>query len=157
MLCKLWLSPGAQLAWRPKLRRSSLSVGTSFLARAKSLPGGYIFDADWCFMACIGVFAELPFSLFHQTGGHFLDSIVSMSRDIVDSVNALEEMAKETPFSKEQRDTMMHGNDVASVGSGTKLQSHPNLAGFLTESLWSVLFDAHLSWDHMRVVCQTLH
>ena len=108
-------------------------------------------------MVCIGVFAELPFSLFHQTGGHFLDSIVSMSRDIVDSANALEEMAKET-LSKEQRDTMasavstyMHGNDVASVG----LQSHPNLAGFLTESL----FDAHLSCmgSQMRVVCQTSH
>ena len=51
--------------------------------------------------------------------------------------------------------TYMHGNDVASVGSGTKLQSHPNLAGFLTESL----FDAHLSCmgSQMRVVCQTSH
>ena len=78
MLCKLWLSPGAQLAWRPKLRRSSLSVGTSFLARAKSLPGGYIFDADWCFMACIGVFAELPFSLFHQTGWTPIMKIVDL-------------------------------------------------------------------------------
>ena len=84
---------------------------------------------------------------------HFLDSLASMSRDIVDSANALEEMAKETPaFSKEQRDTMasavstyMQGADVANVGSGTKMQNHPNIAGALTESLWSVLFDAHLS------------
>ena len=86
---------------------------------------------------------------------HFLDSIVSMNRDIVDSANALEEIANETPaFSKEQRDTMasavsthMHGNDVASVGSGAKMQSHPNLAGYLTESLWNMLFDMSVSWD----------
>ena len=87
---------------------------------------------------------------------HFLDSLASMSRDIVDSAKALEEMAKETPaFSKEQRDTMastvstyMQGADVANVGSGTKMQHHPNIAGALTESLWSVLPDAHLSWDN---------
>ena len=84
---------------------------------------------------------------------NFLNGLTTVNRDIVDSANALEEMAKETPaFSKEQRDTMastvstyMQGADVANVGSGTKMQHRANIAGALTESLWSVLFDAHLS------------
>ena len=48
-----------------------MSVGISFSALAESLPGGYIFDADWCIMACIGVFTELPFpSSIKQDGWH---------------------------------------------------------------------------------------
>ena len=57
-----------------------------------------------------------------------------MSRAIVDSANALEEMAKETPaFTKEHRNTMaaavstyMHGNDVASVGSAWHKDAEPS-------------------------------
>ena len=87
---------------------------------------------------------------------HFLESIVTMRRDITDSGPALEEISKETPaFTKEQRETMasavstyMNGNDVANAGGKAHMQNHPNLAGYLTESLWSVLFDPHLSWDH---------
>ena len=86
---------------------------------------------------------------------HFLDSLVSMSRDIVDSANALEEMAKATPaFSKAQRDTMasavsayMQGSDVAIAGKSKQMQNHPNITGALTESLWSVICDAQLSLD----------
>ena len=44
--------------------------------------------------------------------------------------------------------TYMQDSDVVSVGKGAKMQNHPNIAGSLAESLWSVLFDAHLSWDH---------
>ena len=39
-------------------------------------------------------------------------------------------------------------SDVVNVGKGAKMQNHPNIARSLAESLWSVLFDAHLSWDH---------
>ena len=86
---------------------------------------------------------------------HFLDGLVSMKRDIVDSYNALQEIAKETPaFSKAQRDTMasavsayMQGSDVAIFGKSNRMQNHPNITGALTESLWSVICDAQLSLD----------
>ena len=41
----------------------------------------------------------------------------------------------------------MQGSDVAIVGKGKKMQNHPNIAGALTESLWSVICDAQLSLD----------
>ena len=87
---------------------------------------------------------------------NFIENIVNMKRDTVDAAQALDEIAKETPaFSKEQRETMaeavsthMQQNDVASAAGGRACQQHhPNVAGYLTEHVWTALFDAHLSWD----------
>ena len=87
---------------------------------------------------------------------HFLDSLVSMPRDLLDATQTMDEIATETPaFSKKQRDTMaeavstyMQGNDEASGKKDTKMQDLKNLAAFLTATLWAVLFDPLLSWDH---------
>ena len=88
----------------------------------------------------------------------FRDTLQSIPRDVVDGMNLMNELKKETAaFTEDHRrqisnDVAAHMRSAATISNAApspshKLQSHPALADAYTKTLYDTLSDARVSWD----------